>query len=548
MQANLGLSEKPPRNLREEFHAVSASRGTILLVEDSPTQAARFSQLLTREGFKVIRAASAEAGLRLLETDRPSVIILDNHLPNMTGNEFCREIRLNLNTRATPVLMLTAEESNVAEMQGLASGADDYVLKTADPDIFIARVRALLRKSDPDPVVPEVENNFKLARILIIDDDLCYVRLMREALPQYHVEISTDPEQGLRRMAEGNFDCILVDFEMPLLNGAEVCHRIRESQTDSALIMYSAYDDKAKMTEAFEAGADDYISKSSELSVTRARISALLRRRALVQENRRIADEIRQKEMDAMEARAQRQIWDRELEIAREVQQRLFPQSLPRCSTLEYAAKCRPTHAVGGDYYDFFALPGDRLGISLGDVSGKGIPASLLMASLQASVRGQAFMPNLKVSELISNVNRLLYQASPDGQYATFLYAQYDPATRKLIYSNGGHNPPILFRDEKMYRLSKGGPPVGLFEESEYEESEVQLQAGDLLALFTDGICDAENSQREAMGDEGLKRIVLAAKDQTPGEIVEMVLSQADVFAAGAAQHDDMTVVVAKVQ
>jgi serine phosphatase RsbU (regulator of sigma subunit) len=548
MQANLGASEKPPRNLREEFHSIPASRATILLVEDSPTQAARFSQLLTQEGFKVIRAASAEAGLRMLETERPNVIILDNHLPNMTGNEFCREIRLNLNTRATPVLMLTAEESNAAEMQGLASGADDYVLKTADPDIFIARVRALLRKSDPDPVVPEVENNFKLARILIIDDDLWYVRLMREALPQYHVEISTDPEEGLRRMAEGNFDCILVDFEMPLLNGAEVCHRIRESQTDSALIMYSAYDDKAKMTEAFEAGADDYISKSSDLSVTRARISALLRRRALVQENRRIADEIRQKEMDAMEARAQRQIWDRELEIAREVQQRLFPQILPRCSTLEYAAKCRPAHAVGGDYYDFFALPGDRLGISLGDVSGKGIPASLLMASLQASVRGQAFMPNLKVSELISNVNRLLYQASPDGQYATFLYAQYDAATRKLIYSNGGHNPPILIRDEKMYRLSKGGPPVGLFEESEYEESEIQLHSGDLLALFTDGICDAENSQREALGDEGLKSIVLAAKNQTPGEIVEMVLSQADVFAAGAAQHDDMTVVVAKVR
>jgi serine phosphatase RsbU (regulator of sigma subunit) len=378
---------------------------------------------------------------------------------------------------------------------------------------------------------------------------MIHVRLMREALmPQHHVEISTDPEQGLLRTAEGKFDCILVDFEMPLLNGVEVCHRIRESQIDSALIMYSAHDDKSKMTEAFEAGADDYISKLSDLSVTRARINALLRRRTLVHENRRIAGEIRQKEMDAMEARAQRQIMDRELEIAREVQQRLFPQSLPRCSTLEYAAKCRPAHAVGGDYYDFFALSGDRLGISLGDVSGKGIPASLLMASLQASVRGQAFMPNLKVSELISSVNRSLYHASPDGQYATFVYAQYDAATRKLIYSNGGHNPPILIRDEKMFRLRKGGPPVGLFEEAEYEESEVQLHPGDLLALFTDGICDAENRQREAMGDEGLKCVVLAAKHQTPEEIVEIVLSKADVFAAGAAQHDDMTVVVAKVQ
>jgi DNA-binding response OmpR family regulator len=251
MQANFGASDTLPGKLGEEIPSIPTSCGTILLVEDSPTQAARFSQLLSEEGLEVIRAASAEAGLKMLETHRPNVIVLDNRLPNMTGNQFCREIRLNVNTRATPVLMLTAEDSNVAEMQGLASGADDYVLKSVDPDIFKARVRALLRKSDPDPAVPEVENNFKLARILIIDDDISYLRLMRDCLtPQYHVEIIADPEQSLRRIAEGKFDCILVDFEMPLLNGAEVCQRIRDSQTDSALIMYSAHDDKAKMTEA----------------------------------------------------------------------------------------------------------------------------------------------------------------------------------------------------------------------------------------------------------------------------------------------------------
>jgi serine phosphatase RsbU (regulator of sigma subunit) len=527
----------------------STSCGTILLVEDSPTQAARFSQLLSGEGMEVIRAASAETGLKMLEMHRPDVIVLDNRLPNMTGNEFCREIRLNVNTRATPVLMLTAEQSDSAEMQGLASGADDYVHKSVDPDIFIARVRALLRKSEAGPAVPEVENNFKLARILVIDDDPTYLDLMRDFFtPQYSVETTADPEDGLRRVAAEKFDCIVVDFEMPLLSGADVCHRVRSVETDSILVVYSSHDEKCKMTEAFEAGADDYISKSSDLSVARARISALLRRKTLIEENRRIADEIRQKEMDAMEARAQRQILDRELDIAREVQQRLFPQSLPQCPTLDYAAKCRPAKAVGGDYYDFFALPGNRLGISLGDVSGKGIPASLLMASLQASVRGQAFIPNLRVSDLISNVNRLVFHASLEGQYATFVYAQYDAATRKLIYSNGGHNPPILLRDGKTFRLSKGGPPVGLFEEATYEESEVQLLPGDLLVLFTDGICDAENLQRVALGEKALKSVVLAANDRKPAEIVDVVLSEADAFAEGAAQHDDMTVVVARVQ
>jgi sigma-B regulation protein RsbU (phosphoserine phosphatase) len=215
---------------------------------------------------------------------------------------------------------------------------------------------------------------------------------------------------------------------------------------------------------------------------------------------------------------------------------------------LEYAAKCRPARAVGGDYYDFFALPGDRLGISLGDVSGKGIPASLLMASLQASVRGQAFIPNLTVSQLIANVNQLVYQASPDGQYATFVYAQYDAATRKLTYSNAGHNPPMLLREGKVFRLSEGGPPVGLFENADYEQREVQLLPGDLLVWFTDGICDAENPEHKEFGDKALKNLVLAAKDRRPAEIVDIVLSEADAFAAGAAQHDDMTVVVARVQ
>jgi DNA-binding response OmpR family regulator len=158
MQANMGASGTLPRESGE-------FQGTILLVEDSPTQAARFSKLLTQEGLEVFRAESAEVGLKMLETHRPNVIVLDNHLPNMTGNEFCREIRLNVNTRAIPVLMLTVEESNIAEMQGLASGADDYVLKTVDPDIFIARIRALVRNSDTDPTVPEVESNFEIIHL-----------------------------------------------------------------------------------------------------------------------------------------------------------------------------------------------------------------------------------------------------------------------------------------------------------------------------------------------------------------------------------------------
>lgn len=526
----------------------------ILLVEDSPTQAARFAKVLGGDGIEVICAATAEIALKLLETDRPDLIVLDNCLPNMTGNDFCREIRLNVNARAIPVLMLTAEESSDAERESLASGADDYVVKSVDPDILKARMNALLRKAESEAAVPEVENHFSRARVLVIDDSVPYLEFLRDCLKaeHYQVEISANPEEGLRRLSQTNFDCVLVDFEMPAMEGPEVCRRIRqtarERSAEPVVVMHSSFEDKGHMTESFEAGADDYIAKSADLAVTKARIQALLRRKCLLEENRRIAEEIRQKELEALEERARRQMLDREIEIASEVQRRLFPQVLPECSTLEYAGRCRPARGVGGDYYDFLALPQGRLGISIGDISGKGVPAALLMATLQASVRGQAFMCGEFVAELITNVNRLVYDASIDGQYATFFFGRYDPASRCLNYSNGGHNAPMLFRDAKIIRLDKGGPPVGLFESSGYEEDSIQLLPGDLLVFFTDGISDAENPQGCDWSERELKNVVRTLAAKSPGEVIDTILSAADTFAAGAPQYDDMTVVAARVR
>lgn len=549
MEPQLTDTETPP-----QLRPPQPPARKILLVEDSPTQAARFAKVMAEDGLEVVHAATAEIALKSLENDRPDLIVLDNYLPSMTGNEFCREIRLNINARAIPVLMLTAEESNAAEREGLASGADDYVVKSVDPDILRARIRALLRKAEPELTIPDVENHFSRARVLVIDDSVPYLEFIRDFLKseRYQVEMSADPEEGLRRFADSNFDCVLVDFQMPGLEGPEVCRRIRqagrEGKTDPILIMYSSFDDKAHMTESFDAGADDYISKSSDLTVTKARIQALLRRKSLLEENRRISDEIRQREMAAMEERAHRQMLDREIEIAAEVQRRLFPQTHPECGTLDYAGRCRPARGVGGDYYDFLALPQGRLAISIGDISGKGIPAALLMASLQASVRGQAQIADQSVATLIANVNRLLLNASIDGQYATFFYAQYEPPTRTLTYSNGGHNEPMLLRGTQLIRLDKGGPPIGLFDALDYEQASIELEPGDLLVLFTDGISEAENSERRDWGESELKRVVRTLAGKSPVDVIEAILRAADDFAAGAPQHDDMTVVAACVR
>ncbi|MBV9677437.1 MAG: SpoIIE family protein phosphatase, partial [Acidobacteriaceae bacterium] len=205
---------------------------------------------------------------------------------------------------------------------------------------------------------------------------------------------------------------------------------------------------------------------------------------------------------------AQRERLDRELEIAREVQQRLFPQTLPVVKGLEFAGYCRPALGVGGDYYDFIRLQDGCLGVAIGDVSGKGIAAALMMASLQASLRGQTIKPCSTLAEMIQHVNHLVYEASAANRYATFFYAQYDPACRQLHYVNAGHNPPIVYRKNgkgaEILRLEEGGTVVGLFPEFPYQEAELKLEAGDLFVCFTDGISEAMDTKDDEFGEERL--------------------------------------------
>ena len=245
---------------------------------------------------------------------------------------------------------------------------------------------------------------------------------------------------------------------------------------------------------------------------------------------------------------AQRERLNREVEIAREVQERLFPQTLPAIRGIDYAGACRPALGVGGDYYDFLALPGGQLGIAIGDVSGKGIAAALTMASLQASLRGEASRMTDDLAAVVSNVNRLVYEASSSSRYATFFYAQYDPATRQLHYVNAGHNPPMLFHcsggEWTVTRLETGGTVVGLLESFPYQQATVTITPGDLLIAFTDGISESMNGADEEWGEERLKETVKGCAGLSPTEAIAHIMQTADKFVAGAKQHDDMTLVV----
>jgi phosphoserine phosphatase RsbU/P len=247
---------------------------------------------------------------------------------------------------------------------------------------------------------------------------------------------------------------------------------------------------------------------------------------------------------------AQREKLNREIEIAREVQERLFPQMLITMPGLDYLGACRPALGVGGDYYDFIALPNGDLGVAIGDVSGKGIAAALLMASLQASLRGQTIQAGADLAVVLTNVNRLIYEATPDNRYATFFYGQYRHESRLFTYVNAGHNAPVILRRQSpgavVIRLETGGPVVGLFRDAQYQQATVPLEPGDIFVGFTDGISEAMNREDEEWGEERLIPAIMECADRPAVEIIPALMRAADRFVDGAPQHDDMTLVVVK--
>jgi len=244
------------------------------------------------------------------------------------------------------------------------------------------------------------------------------------------------------------------------------------------------------------------------------------------------------------DAIAQRERLNREIEIAQEVQERLFPQNLPAVPGIEYHGYCRPARGVGGDSYDFLSLEGNRFALSIGDVSGKGIPASLLMASLQSALRGQAMSAPQDLGVMMGTLNKLIYDSSPSNRYATLFYAEYHRDTRELVYVNGGHNAPMILRGDELIRLEATGPVVGLFRPGVYSEARITIEDGDLLAGFTDGVSEAMNAEDDEWGEDALGEFLKSIKHESVKEMTPKILAAADAFANGHPQHDDMTLIL----
>jgi len=235
-----------------------------------------------------------------------------------------------------------------------------------------------------------------------------------------------------------------------------------------------------------------------------------------------------------------------ELEIAKQVQARLFPQLQPQLKTVEYAGICLQARQVGGDYFDFLNLGPQRLGLVIGDVSGKGIAAALLMANLQASLRSQSALAFDQPEALLRSVNRLFYDNTGDNAYASLFFAEYDDATRRLRYANCGHLSGLLLRaDGNVDQLDSTSTLLGLFEEWDCSMRDQEVSPGDVLALYTDGITEASNGRGEEFGERCLVEALRQHRQLSCQALLATIVDEVRRFSPQE-QHDDITAIIAK--
>jgi hypothetical protein len=238
--------------------------------------------------------------------------------------------------------------------------------------------------------------------------------------------------------------------------------------------------------------------------------------------------------------------FEQEMALAREIQMDLLPKSYPRVPGLEMFGFTVPARHVGGDCYDVIDLGHGRLGITIGDVSGKGTPAAILMANVQASVRALA-ETGMPESLLIERVNRVVCASTDDNAFITFFYCVVDSNTGELSYVNAGHNPPFVLRpDGTRTELTEGGLVLGFAPGARYAEGRIALAPGDALVMFTDGVTEATNESGEMYGEARLYDVIAQHRASGPREIEERVYASVTRFADGAPQTDDLTMVVVK--
>ena len=263
-------------------------------------------------------------------------------------------------------------------------------------------------------------------------------------------------------------------------------------------------------------------------------LSIIAAQSAQVLENARL----NQKEQDLIKM-------EEEFRMAKEIQLNILPKEIPKIERYDIHAINIPAREVGGDYYDFIKLPGERMAFCLGDITGKGLPAAMLMANLQATLRGQSFTQNT-VKDSVKNSNILLFNSTASNRFATVFYGVLDYSNNSITYCNAGHDAPIDIKDGQITRLTEGGLLLGSFDFAEFEEATRNIDAGELIVIYSDGVTEAMNRLNQEFGEEKFISLIKSNQNLSAKELNDLILNELKTHTGNVPQSDDITLMIIK--
>jgi serine phosphatase RsbU (regulator of sigma subunit) len=393
------------------------------------------------------------------------------------------------------------------------------------------------------------------ARILVVDDQEANVRLLEGMLRiagYASIESTMDPREVCELHRKNRYSLILLDLQMPGMDGFQVMEGLKEIEEDGYLPVLVITAQPAHKLRALEAGAKDFVSKPFDLAELRARVHNILEVRLLHLETKNYSKVLEEtvRELEAsrevirLKTLEERKKSEQELALAQETQESLLPRSLPQVENLRIHAFNTPTRYVGGDFYDFLQLDsGDWMGV-LADVSGKGMSAALL-SSMVLGALSMEFHSRTQPQEVLERVNRLLCEKSLPYQFVTLFLFVLNPQGMGQFIS-AGHTPAYLFHSAtgKIEELGSNANVLGLFDDASYESSVFRLDKGDILVVYSDGLTDAENPQGEMFGEERLLKLIRQEAPSGSQAIEQRLLKAIEAFTQSLPQTDDITFVV----
>lgn len=372
-------------------------------------------------------------------------------------------------------------------------------------------------------------------KILIVDDEADVELLIRQRFRreirtgEYDFHFARNGEEALAAVqADNGIEVVLTDINMPIMDGLTFLSHLRERPDPPAAVVVSAYGDMPNIRAAMNRGAFDFLTKPIDFQDFEVTVQKTL-------------EQVRRLRSAAAD-RDRLTALERDLSIAADIQRSFLPAASEGENTaFELHAAMIPARAVGGDFYDHFRLDKRRLGVAIGDVSGKGVSAALLMAVTRTLLRACA-LRGVAPGPCLEEVNRLLLRDTSADRFVTLFYVIVDVAEGTLHYANAGHNPPLLLRNGgAVEELSRGGLIAGAVPNAAYETMQAQLHPGDGLFLYTDGISEAMNVRREQFSCSRLQRRLRECDGLAPQALIDRVLDAVRAFTAGAAQSDDCT-------